>query len=442
MSTDKQNEVAVETGTKLVDLQGRQQEDLRKGRTFRTIRGYLSWRRYRESLHRRLELLKGYLRAFGRARFFILVSGIVFLTAIILAGAGMPGQALLPALVGFGLSSTALLLGAFPQLARRLENLSRHVSRASWALLVTSFAFLGFSSTAVIALVLFVGGFTVVNVLWGLLPRILSMGRGAGGEGPGAVREAPASPNPLLMTMAAIAAWSFAASFLMGFLRVHESMPFGTAFLSAHVGLILGLLPFERRMLAEIRKPTLVRWILFQPRRLLRDVIFMTVVAGLIGYEVTLVTSGGAFAGIPAFAVGLVLVSYIGVLVRHLSPFHERLRPYHPLVLPAFGVLLLFAPLVVVLSNPPATVTRLYGGAQAAGLVVGVAFIAMRSSWRESAHRIRVRIQEAVKKRVPLEAESQEPPDPYERIGGRAPEGDGKDVRVREAKGDEEDKDA
>ncbi|MEE9600390.1 MAG: hypothetical protein V3W22_01630 [Thermoplasmata archaeon] len=440
MSRDRREIDRPEKGLRLVDLRGRRQKDLRSEEVRRTLWSFLSWASYRNFILSRLQMLKEYSGLLGRAKSFLVVVGIIFLTTIILAASGLPNQALFPAMIGFGLSLTGLLFGALPQLSTYLRDLSRHSSIAGWAVLTASFAFLGFSSTAVIAVVLFVGGLTAANVLWGLLPRILGISGVRHQRKTGVVAAATANPNPLLFTMVGIVAWSLGASFLMGFLRIHEPRPFGTAFLFAHVGLLLGLLPLVAHMLQEVWKPTLARWSLFRPRRLLRYVLFMTAVAALIGYEISIASDGGAFSGIPAFAAVLVLLSYLGVLARRLFFIGERLRPYHPLVLPAFGMVLLFAPMVVLLSNPPATITRVYGAAQAAGLAGGVAYIALQGFWWERVERLKARLQEAVMSRVPVPYPDEEPSDPYERIGGGKEEAGGSEVRVREvSSGKEED---
>ncbi len=423
---------------RLVDLQGRRREELRKEERIRTFRHYLDWTIYRDAILRRLRVIWGYRGILGRTKTVVVAGGAIFILTLLLGLAGSSGLALLPALLGFGLSLAGLIYGATPQLSSRIERLPRHGVIAAWAFLTTLCAFVGFSSTAVIILVLFVGGFTAVNVLWSFLPRLLAL-LDRGQKGAKGYAQATASPTPLLLALTVIATWSMVASFLMGFLRIHETRPLGTAFLFAHVGLLLGLVPLEGQLLQSLRRHTMARWYLLRPRRLLRDVLFTAMVAALIGYEVSIASEGGTFSGIPAFALALVLFSYLGVLLRHVSALGERLKPAHPLILPSFGMLLLFAPLVVILSNPPLTVTRIYGGAQTAGLAAGVAFILVHALWREWTDRLRARLRETVKKRVPIESSEKES-DTYQRIGaGRMRRGSpGVQIREAESRGEEE----
>lgn len=422
-----------ETG--LVDLQGR--TDPPKPPFWRRLSPkallpYLDPRKHWAALRGRLGWAREYLNLFDEARPFLLASGVLFLAAVLLAASGRQGLALYPALVGFGLSVTSLLHGSVPTLGARLRRLSWHSALAGWGLMALLFAFLGFSSTAVVVLVLFIGGFTAVDVLWGITGRLVGVDRKREARG-GPVRDATPNPSPVLLTFGLITTWAMGASFLIGFYRLHETRPFGPALLAVHIGLVVGLLPLELRAIQELRHPSQRRWVLFDPRRLLRDVLFMAGVAALIGYEAVLAAEGSALAGIPVFALALVLASYLGVLLRHNSVFRENLRPYHPIILPAFGMLLLFAPTVVLLSNLPVTVTRLYGGAQAAGLVAGALYVMMAASWRERARRIGARVQQAVKRRVPLQLE-QAIPDREERIPGeRSPAEEGA-LAIREAR--------
>ncbi len=336
-----------------------------------------------------------------------------FSAAVILAGTGLGTLAAMPALIGFGLSLAALLYAGLPPLAARISELDRPQWLVMWALLTVLLAFLGFSSAAVIVVVLFVAGFTASHVFWGLLNRILvdREKKEAGG-----VTQATANPNPFLLVFGVIAAWSVIASLLMGYLRLHEFGPLGVSFLAAHVGLLIGLVPLQVHLLRETRKPTIARWSLFRSRRLVRDVVFMAVAGAVVGAELSIASGSGVFSGIPTMALILVLFGYLGVVGRQLSALRGRTKPYHPLILPAFGMLLLFAPLVVLLSGPPDVLTRLYGAAQAAGILTGVSLITLRGLWHEKAQRLRDRLEGAIRERVTMEKAEAVVKDGYERI--------------------------
>lgn len=386
-----------------------------------TYRGLL------EDLWHRLDFLM-------EARSFLLAIAVAFAAAIGLVLGGYPTLALLPALAGFGLSLAGLLYGALPPARSWLETYPGYVAVAAWTLVATLFAFVGFSSTAVVFLVLFIGGFTVTSVLWGLLPRILAFLNPLESRSRTTVTQATSSPVPLLLTFGVVATWSLMASFIMGYTALEGNRPWGAAFLAMHIGLLAGTVPLLYQLLREVRRPTMARWHLFRPRRLLRDVIYGMIVGALVGYEVNLASTGAFFGGIPAFALVLVLLSYVGVLIRQPFSFGARLRPYHPLVLPAFGALLLFAPTVVLLSSPPVALTRLYGAAQAAGLVLGTLFILMRATWVEHAHRIRVQVEEAVRRRIPG-AGSEEPKEPSVVLIRQSRPGDSGSVHVKDVSG-------
>ncbi len=396
------------------------------------LRQHLHWRRILGVLLYPVRAIRNNLADLARVRYFILLTAAAFIAAAGLAVSGLTSLALMPALLGFGLSMAALVYGAFPQLSSRLDKFPWHVSLATWALGTAICTFVGFSSTLVVFLVLFIGGFTVANVVWSLLPKIIEFFNPLPRDKTRGVMEATASPLPLLLVFGVIASWSLVASLIMARTGIHEHRPWGTAFLAAHMGLLLGLAPMEFQMLKEWRRPTRARWNLFKPTKLLSHVIFAMIVSALVGYEVTLASDGSALAGIPTFALALVLVSYLGVIVRQPFSLGTRLKPYHPLVLPAFGTLLLFAPTVVLLSSPPVEVTKLYGAAQAAGLILGALLIVVTALWRERAHRIRVRLQEAMKERVPITPSKPEESRPYTRIGVKGDAPRGSDIHVRE----------
>ncbi len=424
--------------TTLVDLQGQTEPPkppIWRRLSPKALLPYLDVRRHWAALRGRLGWAREYLDLFGEAKPFLLASGILFAAAVLLVVLERRDWALYPALVGFGLSVASLLHGSAPQVGARLRESSWHTSLAAWGLMAMLFAFLGFSSTAVVVLVLFIGGFTAVDIMWGISGRLVNPSREAKSSR-GGVREAAADPLPVLIIFAVIAAWSLGASFLIGLYRLHEAHPFGPALLAAHIGLVLGLLPMQMRAIWEGRDSGLSRWTLFRPRQLLQDVLFMAGVAALIGYEVSLATDGGSLAGIPVVAVAVVFASYLGVVLRHNSLFRDNLRPYHPIILPAFGMLLLFAPTVVLLSSLPVTITRLYGAAQAAGLASGALYIMMHASWRERARRLGARVQEAVKRRVPLQLE-QAIAAPREGTALRKSEGGKGAVTLREVRREE-----
>ncbi len=106
---------------------------------------------------------------FGPTRTLILAGLANFSAAVILAGTGLGTLAAVPALLGFGLSLAALVYAGLPQIASRFSDLDRPRWFAMWALLTVLLAFLGFSSAAVIVVVLFVAGFTAAHVFWDLL---------------------------------------------------------------------------------------------------------------------------------------------------------------------------------------------------------------------------------------------------------------------------------
>lgn len=276
----------------------------------------------------------------------------------------------------------------------------RPVALATWAILILAFAIVGFSSTAVIVIVLFIGGFVAGNVAWGLLSKALRIK-----DRPIAPADRPQSegvshPNLFLGALVGIAFLSVAASFLIGYNRLHERGSLGMALLFANAGLVLGIVPTVYGIVQRFRSATTDRIHPVGPRYLMRDVSFTVLIIGLIGYEVSLVADGRTLLAIPLLALGIVVVSYLAILARGFFSLKERLRPYKPLLISALGMLLVFSPLIVVLSNPPATVTRLYGGAQAAGLLVAMAYIGMTTPWREEARLLWTRFQTVVRRKV------------------------------------------
>ncbi|MCJ2531585.1 MAG: MFS transporter [Candidatus Thermoplasmatota archaeon] len=361
--------------------------------------------------------LRDSLWDFGPTRTLILAGLANFSVAVILAGSGLGTLAALPALIGFGLSLAALVYAGLPPLASHLSKLDRPRWFAMWAVLTVLLAFLGFSSAAVIVVVLFVAGFTATHVFWDLLNRILLDRKRKESQG---VAQATANPNPFLLVFAVMAAWSVVASLLMGYLRLHELGSLGISFLAAHIGLVVGLIPLQVHLLREARKPSIARWSLFRPRRLIRDVVFMAVAGAVVGAELSIASGSGVFSGIPTLALVLVLFGYLGVVARQLRSLRGKTKPYHPLILPAFGMLLLFAPMVVLLSGPPDVLTQLYGAAQAAGILTGVTLITLRGLWHEKAERLQERLEGAIRERVTLERAEAVVRDGYERIRSQA----------------------
>ncbi|MFQ5553107.1 MAG: hypothetical protein ACE5EW_05255 [Thermoplasmata archaeon] len=398
------------------DLSDRQPEEV-ENQGKRALLSGLGIQRYVQLVRGAYRSLRDTLWDFGPTRTLMFAGLTNFSVAVILAGTGMGTLAALPALIGFGLSLAALLYAGVPPVASRIAELERPQWLAMWALLAVLLAFLGFSSVAVIVVVLFVAGFTATHVFWDLLNRILLARKQSDRQG---FSQATADPNPLLLAFAVIAAWSVVASLIMGLLRVHEFGPLGVSFLAAHIGLVVGLVPLEVHLLREARKPTMARWSLFQPRRLIRDVIFMAVAGAVVGAELSIASGSGVFSGIPTLALVLVLFGYLGVVARQLSSLRGQAKPYHPLILPAFGMLLLFAPLVVLLSGPPGVLTQLYGGAQAAGILTGVVLITLRGLWHEKTRRLQERLEGAIRERVTLEKAEGVVRDGYERIRAQA----------------------
>ncbi|MFQ5986901.1 MAG: hypothetical protein ACE5KQ_06040, partial [Thermoplasmata archaeon] len=280
----------------------------------------LDVRRYAGALRAAYRSWLDSLWAFGPTRALLFAGLVNFSVAVILAGTAMGALAALPALMGFGLSLAALLYAGLPPVASRISELDRPQWLAMWALLTVLLAFLGFSSAAVIVVVLFVAGFTATHVFWGLLNRLL-LDREKKGHG---IAQATADPNPFLRVFAFIAAWSVVASLLMGYLRLHELGALGVSFLAAHIGLLVGLVPLQIHLLRESRRPSIARWFLFRPRRLIRDVVFMAVAGAVVGAELSIASGNGVFSGIPTLALVLVLFGYLGVVARQLSSLRGR----------------------------------------------------------------------------------------------------------------------
>ncbi len=207
-------------------------------------------------------------------------------------------------------------------------------------------------------------------------------------------------PNLLLLGILTILFLSVTASFLIGYYNLHERGSLGMALLFANVGLVIGAVPTAYRVIQRLRASTPSQEHPVGSRYLLRDTVFTVAVAGLIGYEVSLATEGRTFFAIPILAIIIVIASYAVVLIRGFISLEERLRPYKPLLISALGMLLVFSPLIVFLSNQPATLTRLYGGAQAAGLLSAMVYIGMTNPWREEARLLWTRLRSAARRKV------------------------------------------
>lgn len=333
-------------------------------------------------------------------RLFLLVAGLVLAAAVLTGILLGPRYALVPGLIGFGLCLVALFRGAIPSLSTWVERLGKPAALAAWAALVLAFAIVGFSSTAVIVIVLFIGGFVAGNVAWRLLGNALGMRERPPAMGNHSESAGIPHPNLFLVGIVGIAFLSVAASFLIGYYGLHERGPLGMALLFANAGLVLGIVPTVYRIVQRLKSTTRDREHPVGPRYLLREVFFTVLIVSLIGYEVSLVTNGRTLFAIPLLALIIVVSSYLVILARGFISLKERLRPYKPLLISALGMLLVFSPLIVILSNPPATLTRIYGGAQAAGLLVAMVYIGMTDPWREEARLLWTRLQTVARRKV------------------------------------------
>lgn len=332
-------------------------------------------------------------------RLFLLLSGSIILAAVLTALLLDPVYALVPSLIGFGLCLVALFRGAIPSLSAWVDRLGKPAALAAWTSLVLAFAIVGFSSTAAIVIVLFIGGFVAGNVAWKLLSNALGIRQ----HPPKAVDHTQAEgvphPNLFLAGIVGTAFLAFVSSFLIGNYSLHEQGPLGMALLFANAGLVLGIVPTVYRVVQRLRSATDQEHPVGS-RYLLRDVLFTVLVTSLIGYEISLVANGSTFFAIPLLALVIVVTSYLVILARGFISLKDRLRPYKPLLISALGMLLVFSPLIVILSNPPATLTRLYGGAQAGGLLVAMVYIGMTDPWREEARLLWTRFQTIARRKV------------------------------------------
>ncbi|MCJ2532230.1 MAG: hypothetical protein LN413_08050, partial [Candidatus Thermoplasmatota archaeon] len=114
----------------------------------------LGFGRLRDAARAVTRSLRDSLWDFGPTRSLMLAGLANFSLAVILAGTGLGTLAALPALLGFGLSLAALVYAGLPPMASRFSELDRPRWFAMWALLTVLLAFLGFSSAAVIVVVL------------------------------------------------------------------------------------------------------------------------------------------------------------------------------------------------------------------------------------------------------------------------------------------------
>lgn len=344
---------------------------------------------------------------------FLALSAGLLGSATLAAYLNIPPVALLLALIGFGLCMTAILYAALPGLSQWLQPWSRRSRLALLALLTLALAVVGFSSTVVIAVVLFMGGFIAGTVYWRILTRIL---RVRPREEPPTPEE-PVSPPPLpgvvpgIMLALVVA---FLAAFFVGYYRLLERGGVGMALLFGSGGLVLGVFPTVYRLSRQRVRPEEARGV--GPRPLVRDLLFAVVITGLIGYEVSLATEGIGFLGVPPLTVAIVVLSYIWILIRSLYAYRSQIRPFKPLLIAALGVLLFFAPLIVLLSNPTVSVTRLSGGVQAAGLLLALLYVGVTDLWRTEAQRLRQQVQAMVQRQAAALAPDLEvappPPEP------------------------------
>jgi hypothetical protein len=133
--------------------------------------------------------------------------------------------------------------------------------------------------------------------------------------------------------------------------------------------MLVGVVPTEYRLMASTVRRARALWYAFKPRRFLRDVVFTTVVLTLVGYEISVARRGDT--GVTVVSLVLLLASYLLVAVRQLPAVSRHFPKPHPLLLPSFGSLLIFAPSLVLLTSGAPTITYIYGGAEAAGLLAG-----------------------------------------------------------------------
>lgn len=353
----------------------------------------------RRGLSSRFRPLERVLRSQGHTRTFLLASVSLFIAAVVLARLGLSAEAVVPAMFGFGLSLVALLHAVFPSFGAWMDALPKPATLGAWSLFAALLAYVAFSSTVVILLVLFLGGFMMGIVLWRFLGRVMGTSGAAASTADNAAETKGLSPA-ILVTMAFVATGSVLGSFLMGLHRLHEAGPLGVALVFGNGALLLGTLPTIAGLLGVGRTIPTSRRVLFL--QLLRDLVFAAVLGGLIGYEVSLAASGEpSLPSVPTYVLLLIVVlGYLGVLGRFFLHVGKDLKPDNPLLVASFGMLLLFSPTVVLLSSPAATLTRVYGAAQASGLLAVLLYLGLVASWEEEIHGLGLRVRQALNRGV------------------------------------------
>jgi hypothetical protein len=309
-----------------------------------------------------------FVQALARARWFVLFASLLFFVAVGAWATGFAVVALCLAILCFGLSTTALLLSRL----RALRTLASHLApRVRWALAAATvgvLSLMGLSSGAVLGLVLFIGGFATVGALWNLLSRFLLPA-----VPPGAMGKAHPDPLPLVAS-GGFVVLLFVLVGLPLFLVPHQLGTWGPVLAGAQGGLVLGLLPTDVGLLREVRRPTKALWFAFRARRVVRDCLFAAGVLALLGRVLSVLVAGGETGPL---GVALIVASYLYALVGRvpaLAPLGPR---PHPLALPSLTFLVLFSPLIVVLSEAPA-LPLVYGGAEVLGLASGLGLVLLR----------------------------------------------------------------
>ncbi len=335
----------------------------------RAAPGYLPSARRLAGLSRRHAVRAiRFVQALARARWFALSASFLFLTAVGAWARGFAAVALGLALLGFGLSTTVLLFSRLQALRTLSSRLAPGVRWAVAAAAAGVLSLTGLSSGAVLGLVLFIGGFATVGALWNLLSRfLLPMAP------PGAVGKAHPDPLPVVASGGSVVLL-FILLGLPLLLVPHRLGTWGAVLAGAEGGLVLGLLPTDVGLLREVRRPTKALWFAFHARRVFRDCFFAAGVLALLGRALSVLVAGGETGPL---GVVLIVASYLYALVRRvpaLAPLGPR---PHPLVLPSFTFLLLFTPLIVVLSEAPA-LPLVYGGAEVLGLASGLGLVLLR----------------------------------------------------------------
>ncbi len=277
-----------------------------------------------------------------------------------------PSFALYSLLAGFGYALMTLLLVALPRVRARIARIG---SGARWGvklvvwILCSAF---GFFSTAVVAMVLIIGGFTTARILRSLLLRLMAW---LSPSPKGGIVQARVDPRPMLAVAVAVAAVSLTLGLYVPSLRLEGEVAFVLGALN--VGLVAGLVRTDWHLLRELRRPGGERWRLRWSRGLARDVVLASTVAALMGHEVH-IAIGGSAGGLPPSSTILLLLSYILICARQMPRWSAVLGKPRPELLLALGLLLVHAPLLVLLASPTAAFPYVYGIAETVGLALGL----------------------------------------------------------------------